>query len=127
MNAPLDELVTRLGLPAALRLVEHFGGTRIYLPRAEAMNADHPIALVVGLEAAIDLCKTWPQERPAIPRAAAFLRNERDRALLKDANDHTVPALARKYELTERQVYYILARGLSSADEPELAAQSKLF
>lgn len=127
MNAQLEDLVIKLGLPAALRLVERFGGTRIYLPRAEFMNADHPIAQAVGLEAALELCQAWAQERPAIPRAAAFLRNERDRALLKDANDHTVPALARKYELTERQVYYILARGLSSADEPELAAQSKLF
>jgi Mor family transcriptional regulator len=127
VNAPLEELVKTLGLPAALRLVERFGGTRIYLPRSELMSAEHAVAQVVGLEAARDLCKLWPSERPSIPRAAQFLRGERDRALLTDANDHTVPQLALKYELTERQVYYILARGLPELDASLSTGQKTLF
>jgi Mor family transcriptional regulator len=126
VNAPLDELVKTLGLPAALRLVEAFGGTRVYLPLAQTMTDEHPVARAVGASAARALCELWPSERVVIPRAAAYLRAERDRALIKDAEDHTVPQLARKYELTERWVYYILARGLP-CDAAVAGGQSDLF
>jgi hypothetical protein len=129
VNAPLEQLVITLGLPAALRLVEAYGGTRMpYLPaRAETMSAEHPVAKVVGLEAARELCRLWPGERPRIPLAAKFLRGERDRALRADAQDHTVPQLARKYEITERHVYRILSG--AEAEQPSALApeQSKLF
>lgn len=129
MNAPLEELVKTLGLPAALRLVERFGGVRIYLPRAENLKPGNQVAGVIGLEAARDLCALWPQERPYIPRAAQFLRDARDRALLADAAKHTVPQLARNYELTERQVYNVLKRGVQPGDAVETAppAQKVLF
>src|SRR5262245_60600883 len=124
MNAPLETLVKTLGLPAALRLVERFGGTRVYLPRPEALGDAHPLVELIGVHAARELCELWPQERPYIPVAARFLRSERDRELFRDSNAHSVPYLARKYELTERQVYYILARGIDA--EPDLA-QRELF
>lgn len=122
MNAPLEELVRALGLPAALRLAERFGGTRVYLPRPEAMHVEHPVAAAVGLEAARALCRLWRQEQPYIPRALLILRHERDRALLEDAGELSVARLARKYGLAERQVYYILARGLP--EDPAAAAAS---
>lgn len=126
MNAPLEELVKTLGLPAALRLVERFGGTRVYLPRPEVVSEEHPLARVVGLEAAQHLCRLWPSDKVMIPMAAQFLREERDRALVRDAQDHTVPQLARKYEIHERSVYRILCRtDLGAAPLPP--AQKQLF
>ena len=125
MNAPLHELVRVLGLPTALRLVEKFGGVRVYLPLAENMTDDNPIAAAIGVDAARDLCALWPQERPYIPRAVQILREERDKALLRDAEELSVPELARKYELTERAIYNVLKRGAAAAiapatDQPEL-------
>lgn len=122
MNAPLDQLVAAIGLPATLRLVDRFGGVRVYLPLPEHMDATHPVAEAIGVEAARDLCALWPQERPYIPRAAQFLREERDRALVADSRDHTVSQLARKYELTERAVYNVLKRG---APKPSAEAQQR--
>lgn len=129
MNAPLEELVKTLGLPAALRLVERFGGTRVYLPRPERLTLEHPVVDVVGLEAARELCQLWPQERPWIPLAAKFLRDERDRALIADSATRTMPQLARKYETTERHVYRILLRRgeLHSLEAAAPPAQKQLF
>lgn len=125
---PLVELVKTLGLPAALRLVERFGGTRLpYLPPADKVKPDHPLVEVIGLEALRDICGLWPQERPYIPLAAQYLRDERDRELQRDAAELTVPQLARKYEITERHVYRVLTRTDLAATDPAAQPQRQLF
>lgn len=117
MNAPLDELIDAIGIEATLTLVERFGGVRIYVPEAGTLTEDHPIVRAIGLEAAQRLARMWPQERPYLPRAVAELRRRRDEALVADLDaGMSFSQAARKYRLTERQVYSIKAAAPARAE-----------
>lgn len=130
VNAPLTELVNLIGLPATLRLVEKFGGTTIYVPHQSRVKLHSAVAQVVGTDAVRQLATVWPQAHVVVPRGAAYVRHQRDMAVLADAEKFSVARLARKYETTERNIYRILERG---AQQPPLGlsgpsdAQGDLF
>lgn len=121
MHIPLDQLISAIGLPDALKLVERFGGVRIYLPQPEHLTGDNPIAKTVGLDAAKRLSALWAQERPYLPRATDALRRQRDRAIVQDLKSMSFSQVALKYRLTERQVYSIKA----AADEAPMQVPPK--
>lgn len=120
VNAPLGQLVELVGLSAALRLVDRFGGTPIYLPHPSRVKEHSAVALEIGAEAMRRLAAVWPQAHIVVPRGAAYLRRQRDIALLRDSASLSAAQLARKYEMIERHVYRILARGPEIL--PELGA-----
>ncbi len=124
MNTPLDQLIRAIGLPAALKLIERFGGTRIALPLPENVKASNPVAQVIGVEPTRKLSALWGQERPYLPRAVEYMRRQRDRQMAEDAQRLPIPQVALKYELTERGVYKALA---ALEEEPPAARQSALF
>lgn len=126
MHARLEEIVRAIGLGSAMKLVENFGGTRVYLPLPENIEPHNEVARVIGIEAARKLSAVpgWAQQRPSIPMArrhlVAIMKNE----IRRDQDKLTVPELARKYETTERNIY----RYLSEPDAgDERAEQRKLF
>lgn len=54
------ELIFTLGKDMATKILHHFGGQRLYVPRqAEAM---HPIAYYIGLESMEILCAVYPSQ-----------------------------------------------------------------
>ena len=113
VNAPLGQLVELVGMSAALRLVERFGGTCIYLPHPSRVKLHSPLAMALGLEPVKKLAGTWPQSHVMVPRGRGVtsLRRRRDRAILEDFRTLSVAQIARKYEMTERNVYMVLERG----------------
>lgn len=117
----LREMVSCIGLQATLRIVEHYGGVRLYVP--VEIEADHPIAQMIGLDAARKLAAEYGgQDHFDIPRAAAALRAVRARQIRADrATGMTHRALARKYHLTERWIRHVLG------DEETTAEQAGLF
>lgn len=117
MNAPLHQIISAIGLPAALKLISRYGGTRIFLPLPGNVTPDNKIAQLIGVEKTRTLATLWAQERPSLPRAQDYLRRERDRAVWADKETHSVPQLALKYQLTERAVYMILAAGDPRGEE----------
>lgn len=120
MFMKIDELISGIGLPATLRLVEAYGGTRLYLPSIDKLNSEHPIVLTIGLDAARKLAGIWPMDRGYVPLVREHLRAVRNRELRQDNEVMSVSALARKYKLSERQVYEILA-----APEPAQRKEEK--
>ncbi len=118
--APLDEIVRLIGEQAALHLVEAFSGTRIYLPHPSRVNPDGPVARALGLEAAIRLSSEWPQCEIEIPKSDKLLRRERDRRIKAEPATMLIRDIARKYGLTERQVYRI--RASADPDAPDAPA-----
>ena len=125
MYAPLLDIIAAIGLPAAMKLVENFGGRRLYLPLPENIDETNGIAQAIGVEAARKLSEAWGRDRdqrPTIPRARGHLRVIVKGDILRDRKTLTIPQLAAKYEMTERNIY----RYLSEIDEPE-AEQPGLF
>ncbi len=124
MNAPLEELIGVLGLSGALRLVQRLPGVRVYVPSPERINPESFLARAVGADVVRQLASRWPQTEITVPRAAAYLRRERDRALHRDAGKLTVRELALKYELGEREVYRKLQEPPPAEERTGDAAES---
>lgn len=124
VHATVEKLVQVLGLPTALRFAEVFGGVRVYVPHPTRIEASHPIAKAIGVEAARQLATEWQQLEIAVPRCAALLRRQRDRALRADRAALSARQAALKYEVNERTVFRIWARGEGQEDEPGDAAAS---
>jgi Mor family transcriptional regulator len=124
---PVDKLVAELGLPLALKLAEAFGGTAVYVPTPERLRENHPLVMVLGLEAAKKLAAEWPQHEVIVPICADYLRRIRNRQVRADRASLTAREAAQKYETTERHIFRIWA----SPDDEELGAepeqQQKLF
>jgi len=123
--ASVEEIVRVLTLPTALRFVDHFGGVRVYVPNATRLRDDNPIVKAIGVEAARQVAEEWGENEIMVPRCAALLRAERNRALRADRPELSARQAARKYELTERMVFMIWA----GQDEPAdpAAEQRELF
>ena len=103
----LVDLIDVVGVEGARRIVERWGGTRLWVPRSAA---GHELADVVGEEASGRLCRAWGGEAHAIPRAVALERAERDRRIrgLHEAG-MSAAEIARQERITIGRVYQILA------------------
>jgi Mor family transcriptional regulator len=109
----LREIAERIGLPATIRLVEGWGGTRLYVP--EKIEPHHLLAQRLGCEAARQLSRLYAREIIDIPRAVRAAKAIRDREIIErlDAGD-SAPALARAHGLTERAIWKIRRRVIDS-------------
>lgn len=125
VNAPLGQLVELVGLPAALRLVDNFGGVCIYLPHPSRVKRHSDVAQVLGFEAMQKLAAVWPQAHVMVPRGVDYLRRSRDRAIRADLEKMSVREVALKYETTERHVYRVQARAPQELEELAAAGDSQ--
>lgn len=108
MTPGLEEVVRIIGMDAALKLVEAFGGTSPRVPKS--MYADHPIAAAIGIEPAIKLAQHYAGSDLYVPRCAAHLRALRDREIVRLSDTISVDELARRYRLSDRSIWGILKR-----------------
>lgn len=117
----LQDMAELIGLPATLKLVEAYGGVRLYIPKR--FDPDHPLVKLVGHAHAAKLCESYGGELHFdIPRAVAATRAARDARMRNDRSlGATHRELALRYVLTERQIRNILG------DEEEDDRQAGLF
>lgn len=131
VNAQLGRLVELIGLPLALRLVDNFGGVPIYVPHPSRVKMGSKVAEVIGVEAVQKLATAWPSEHVMIPRGVEFLRRKRAAEIHAKAGTKSARELALEYEMTERNVYFVLAnKSLADDlefDEPGEKPQGSLF
>jgi len=116
----LRDIADLIGLPGTLKLVETYGGVRLYVPKK--LDADHKLAQLIGLEHAAKLAATYGGELHFdIPRAVEATRAARDRSIRADqASGSTHRELALKYNLTERQIRNILGADNESSQQEQL-------
>ncbi|MAZ33403.1 MAG: hypothetical protein CMO06_09690 [Thalassospira sp.] len=111
--AEISEIV---GIDAALRLVDAWGGVRIYVPRQ--IPDDHLLISTLGREEAELLAEHYGGETILIPRCLAALRAVRNARICRERSEgHGIAVLALRYRLTERQVYAVLAASDAVADD----------
>ncbi len=118
----LRDVVALIGLPATLKLVEHFGGLiALYVPRE--IEAEHPIAQAIGITAARKLSGRYGTDcLRNIPRCVIGLRRIRDAEIhARRAAGESPARLALAFGLTERQVWSILAEIRDSSDDKQSA------
>lgn len=106
----LRPVVTLIGLPATIKLVERYGGiNQQYIP--ERMKRTHPIALAIGFEAAAVLSEHYGRDYLGVPRCLEALIAIRNMAICeRHANGEQPRDLALEYQLSERWIWEIVAR-----------------
>ena len=117
----LREIAELIGLPAALTLSRVYGGRRLYVPRR--YDPEHPLVKLLGHQAAIRLIDNYGGlEHFDVPMAASLTRELRNRAIRRDrARGDSCSTLARRYQMTERTIWTILAQS-TAEDAPRQAA-----
>lgn len=104
-----------VGVEPALRLVEAWGGVRLYVP--QQMPKDHLLVSTLGRAEADQLADRYGGETLQIPRCLHALRAVRNTRIRADRRDGASTAeLALRYRLTERQIYVVLAADDAPAD-----------
>lgn len=118
----LQEFARVIGLDATMRLVERYGGRRIYVPATP--RPGHPLAELIGHERFVLLCEEFSAdghglrfELPKADRVLNALRNARIRA--DYGTRKSLRKLALEHGLTERHIARIVAdAALSDREEP---------
>lgn len=109
LPASLVEVKEVIGMDGAMNLVRGFGGIRIFVPKR--LRADHRLVVSLGLEAAQRLSHYFGGEILAVPRAVKALQQRRNREIISQyGRSVSVRLLAQEHQLTERQIYSILAK-----------------
>lgn len=123
----LHEVAERLGEGAALRLAHDFGGTRQYLPLAEHLTHEHPLAHSLGLAAARELCSAFGPGHVNIPLGESASIGRR-RRIVHDAlaQGLSLNKTARRAGTTRRTVERIKARMKRGGKGPR-PGQGRLF
>jgi len=129
--ASVDRLVEVLGLAATLQLAERFGGRRVYVPQPERLKPEGALVATIGYDKAVKLTYEWRGLEIIVPQCAAHLRRARDRAIHADAARQTAAELSKKWGITERHVFRVLAAPPPDGDAGEAPAgnpaQASLF
>lgn len=103
----LQDLVKLIGLADTMKLVEAYGGVRLYVPK-EWMEDDHPLVKLLGRASAEKLQSVYGGEMHFdIPKAVTALRVVRDTQIRAKRTQASVRELALEYRLTERYIHMI--------------------
>ncbi|NVM78882.1 Mor family transcriptional regulator [Duganella sp. SG902] len=110
-----------VGLSAALKLVQNYGGVRLYVP--VTMRPDHILARMIGFDEACKLSAEFGgMDHFDIPRAAGAIRLVRNREIVyKFVKGKTLRQLALEYVLTERAIQKILSEAGASIDDRQVS------
>jgi Mor family transcriptional regulator len=107
----LRRLAELVGMPAALALVEGWGGIDVYVPKPENLDATHPLARAMGLAAARKLAAEYPGEALEIPLARGIAHAARLADVARrTAAGESEAQIARSYRVTKRWVRMLRAR-----------------
>lgn len=108
LPASVVALMQAISPQGALRLVDKFGGTPVFVPGLP--NADSRLNGCLSGEDFANLCRHYGGYTLWLPRCGKALRLLRDRQLASDSQRMTLPELALKYRMTVRGVIYALDR-----------------
>ncbi|WP_420996221.1 Mor transcription activator family protein [Cupriavidus sp. 30B13] len=132
-------IVRTIGVSAAIKLVERFGGSTFPVPLRKSAAGEvryQVLAETVGEEAATQLVKLLGRQEVYIPLCSLALRELRDREMRSAFDTLTgkaekysalqaVAALAVRYRISDRQVWRILNQTDRIGPAPE--TQATLF
>lgn len=109
-------LAESIGWDIALKLVECYPGMRLRIPVKLADT--HVLVQQLGKDGAMALVKLCADEEIYIPKAKAHMLAKRNAAIVEEYTlGAKVPDLVRRYGLTDRQIYNVLAKPVIEAQQ----------
>ena len=104
----MREIYSVIGNDLASKFLYHFGGQQVRFPKR--IYLEHPIALVIGLPAAISLSRYFAGETVSVPRGQKTTMCQRNEVIRLDRlGGMSINHLAQKYQLTSRRIHAILS------------------
>ena len=126
------DLITQIGLPATVALIQAMPGIRFPVPRGENNNPDGAarfaqLVEIIGYEATLLLVRNYGDDRGLyVPSCTKAILRARDRQIIADyGTGVTVLDLALKYRLSYRRIEGILNAPITIP--PSTAAQLSLL
>lgn len=107
----LKQIAEWISLDAALAMLQ-VPHEKIYIPKK--LHQDHYLVQLLGDDSAIKLCAHFGGARISVPKGRSR-KIQRDCSIFIDSESLSIPQLAVKYKLSERQILRLLA--LSRSDE----------
>ena len=105
----IDELIALIGEEAFIKLACVFGGGNLYIGATE--NTVKKLTIVVGEEAAHKMIRAYSGGWIDVPKYIAAELATRNRRIAQDCDAGlSLNELARKYELSQRQICYVLKK-----------------
>ncbi|MGA2408765.1 MAG: helix-turn-helix domain-containing protein [Candidatus Binataceae bacterium] len=104
----LQELINLIGTDAAAKLIEIFGGTRLYIPHSP--HDDDLLSASIGIDAAAKLARFYGGDRLDVPNPTP----RRARIIELRKTGCSVDAIARQLGCTRRRVFQVLAEARAS-------------
>ncbi|GEM_PF-377285 len=98
-----------IGVEAALNLIQAYGGTCVFIPSKHALNINHDITHVIGLNALKSLSEQLGGGNIEVPMGTPITVAMRNKAIRDYAQkEKSKPKLARRFGLTLRSIRAIL-------------------
>lgn len=123
LPATVQEMIATIGLTPTMKLVAEYGGTTIKPPKGQDNNREgaarfEELAEEIGHDNAQMLIKAYGGEDVYIPKCEKALRRLRNLHICADydllcrelGGEGAVMKLARKYKLSDKQVWIVLKR-----------------
>lgn len=112
----VSDIVDLIGYDAAMRLVGEWGGITLDVPEGKHGGPlTESLEELLGCTAAQQFFATYGGEHLYIPRCAQAIRDQRDLAIQAAYDDGTrVPDIVRSFGVTERWVWVVLKRAIST-------------
>lgn len=105
----IRDVATVIGTKGAKKLMETYGGVRIFIPKK--MSNQHKLAVMLGPNLAKKMSMHFGGESIQVPKGAAVTRGIRNHEIVNLYGKGTrVCDLAMDFALTERQIYTILKK-----------------
>lgn len=120
------EMAAHIGVVATLRLVDRFGGMRVYIPkdpdRAKAYEDRGTFADAIGSGAAELLSRAYGGEDIQIPTGRYAVSRAKRAPILADVHEHrmTAEAAARKLGTSRTYIFQLLNDELGDKREVQL-------
>ena len=92
----------------ALNLIDAFGGTKVFIPKRQALNVHSELAQVIGLNRLQLLADQLGNETIEVPMGTPITVAMRNRAIREQAPTMSKEKLARKFSVTLRTIRSIL-------------------
>ena len=103
----------------ALNLIDAFGGTKVFIPKRQALNVHSELAQVIGLNRLQMLADQLGNETIEVPMGTPITVAMRNRAIREQAPTMSKEKLARKFGVTLRSI-----RGIVNSEEKLPVRQS---
>lgn len=121
MSDGFQRLRELIGDHAAFRMMNCWGGTRLYIPIPEHCHEKHNIALAIGLDAMKIMAAEFGGDRLEIPTGYDALKQIRNADILERINNGEHQSiLALDYGLTSRQIRNIITKQPPVVDSNQL-------